>query len=181
MVPLDESDALQRSNLQNMYQVQNGLLLSSECRGCFDNLRCYIDIIDNKMVFKYVNQTNDPEERQSKNETKRTALLRKHEKSVSTSKYQKEWKEVEANGEMALYFADNDPNKRPSETALRLHKTACLIWRLAGGADPDDYDDFDDDDDDVVFAYVDYASKKRNIKQWLEKSCETLAENDPSL
>ena len=183
VVPIDESDALQRSNLQDIYQVQNGLLLCSNCHGVFDKLRCYVDIIDNKMVVKYVNQTNDPGNLKWQNELETILLLRKQKKRyfIAADKYQKEWNEVEANGDMALYFADNDPNKRPSETALRLHKTACLIWRLAGGAEPDDDDYSDDDDDDVVFVDVDYASKKRNIKQWLEKSCETLAEKDPSL
>jgi hypothetical protein len=60
IVPMDETDALSRSNLQDIYQVQNGLLLCAVCHGLFDTLRYYVDIIDNRMVFKHVNQTNDP-------------------------------------------------------------------------------------------------------------------------
>jgi hypothetical protein len=83
--PLGESDALVRSNLQDIYQLQNGLLLSKNCKYLFDNLRCYIDIIDKKMVFKYVNQTNDSENPKWKCELETFLLLRKQTKRYFTA------------------------------------------------------------------------------------------------
>jgi hypothetical protein len=46
---------------------------------------------------------------------------------------------AESNGELALYFGDNDPQKLPDEKALARQKAACLIWWMAGGAEPEEY------------------------------------------
>jgi len=43
-----------------------------------------------------------------------------------------------------LYFIDNDPVKQPNRKALEFHKAACLIWRMAGGAEPDEEDSDDE-------------------------------------
>jgi hypothetical protein len=53
---------------------------------------------------------------------------------------------VESNGEMALYFLQNDPTKLPNRNALEFQKAACLIWRMAGGAETD-YEYCSDDDE----------------------------------
>lgn len=39
--------------------------------------------------------------------------------------------------EMVLRFLKKDQNLQPNHKALEFHKTACLIWRMAGGAEED--------------------------------------------
>ncbi|KAJ8323127.1 hypothetical protein O5D80_008185 [Batrachochytrium dendrobatidis] len=57
--------------------------------------------------------------------------------------------------------------------ALEFHKTACLIWRMAGGVESDDeYCPYDDDDGCTP---VDYQSK--NIEKWMESSATLIIEN----
>jgi hypothetical protein len=76
---------------------------------------------------------------------------------------------VEENEEMGLYFIENDPQKQPNRKALEYHKTACLIWRMAGGAESDN-EYCSDDDQDLVM--VDTAALKRRFK--IQDSAETL-------
>ncbi|KAJ3413855.1 hypothetical protein HDV05_007376 [Chytridiales sp. JEL 0842] len=59
-------------------------------------------------------------------------------------------KPTEDDGEMVLYFQDNEPSIQPSLKALEFHKTACLIWRMAGGAEEDSDDEWDGGDDGGV-------------------------------
>lgn len=56
----------------------------------------------------------------------------------------------------------------PNRQALEFHKTACLIWRMAGGADSD-YEYCSDDED---LGPVDTAALKRRFK--VQDSTETL-------
>ena len=69
---------------------------------------------------------------------------------------------------MALYFKQNDPKNLPNRKALEFHKTACLIWRMAGGAEEDD-DYSEDDYDDVVDIFVNYQGKDDIIK-WIDST-----------
>jgi hypothetical protein len=69
---------------------------------------------------------------------------------------------------MALYFVDNNPTNLPNRNALEFHKAACLIWRMAGGAEPDK--EYCSDDDDL--APVDTAALKRRFN--VQDSAETL-------
>ena len=66
---------------------------------------------------------------------------------------------------MALYFNQNDQELQPSRIALERHKTACLIWRMAGGAESED-EDYDDDGEDFVPVF----SKPASIREWMESS-----------
>ena len=75
---------------------------------------------------------------------------------------------VETNGEMALYFVQNDLTKLPNRKALEFHKAACMIWRMAGGAETDE--EYCSDDEDLV--PVDTAALKRRFK--VQDSAETL-------
>ena len=45
---------------------------------------------------------------------------------------------IESNGEMALYFVQNNPTILPNRHALEFHRAACMIWRMAGGAETDE-------------------------------------------
>jgi hypothetical protein len=80
---------------------------------------------------------------------------------------------------MVLYFRDASPELQPNRKALDFHKTACLIWRLAGGAESDLRDEyFSDDDDEEVEAGQDLRAPSgltfKDIKQWQDSSA-TLA------
>jgi hypothetical protein len=51
---------------------------------------------------------------------------------------------------MVLWFVNNDPALQPNRKALELHKTACLIWRMAGGAEPVDEESSDDEENGPI-------------------------------
>lgn len=75
---------------------------------------------------------------------------------------------VEPNGEMALYFVLNNPTQLPNRDALEFHKAACLIWRMASGAESEDEHCPDDDDGYIP---VNYRSKS------IEKCATLVIEN----
>jgi len=167
--PYNEPTLFQRTGLKQKHQVQNGLLLCAVCHGEFDALKRYVDFVDDKLVVKVVNETNDITSDKYKDWKETVEDL-----EVIRIAREKRWthidkrKAVEINGEMALYFVQNDPTKLPNRNALEFHKTACLIWRMAGGAEPDE--EYCSDDDDLV--PVDTAALKRRFK--LQDSDETI-------
>ena len=80
---------------------------------------------------------------------------------------------ADKNGEMVLHFLNDDHTPHPNYQALQFHKTACLIWRMAGGAEPEEEDLEecpDDDDDDSI------RSLKKNFHLCLLVSSSTLVE-----
>jgi hypothetical protein len=129
----DGPSILERTGLTQTHQVQNGLFLCLNCRAGFKILYQYVYVVDDKLVFNFVNETDD--------ET--SDKYREWEQTVECSKrlrtcFEKNWitndarKGVELNGEMALYFKENDQTILPNRKALGLHKVACQIWRMAG-------------------------------------------------
>ncbi|KAJ8326386.1 hypothetical protein O5D80_005140 [Batrachochytrium dendrobatidis] len=165
----DEDSLFIRAGITQKHQVQNGLLLCNKCHGQFDKLKRYVDVADDKLVVKVVNETNDTTSNKHK-EWKDTVRVLKGNRML----WQENWTDIdnrqsmESNGEMALYFVQNNPTKLPNRNALEFHKTACMIWRMAGGAETDD--EYCSDDDDLV--PVDTAALKRRFK--LQDSDETL-------
>jgi hypothetical protein len=134
-------------------------------------LKRYVDVVDGKLVVRIVNESNDLGSYKHKMWYQISRRL-KGERDFS----EKYWilidnrKAVESNKEMALYFVENDQTILPNRNALEFHKTACLIWRMAGGSEPDEeycsdddyYDDDDDDDDEQV--PVDTAALRKRFK-----------------
>ena len=51
-----EASLFERAGLKQKHQVQNGLLLCSICHGQFDKLKRYVDVVDDKLVVKVVNE-----------------------------------------------------------------------------------------------------------------------------
>ena len=173
----DESSLLQRAGLTQKHQVQNGLLLCKICHSQFDKLKRYVDFIDDKLVVKVVNEsneTNSDKHREWKEILEDLEVIRKTR--------EKRWidldnrKAVETNEEMALYFVQNNPTKLPNRHALEFHKAACLIWRMAGGAEPDE--EYCSDDDEV--APVDTAALKRRFNIPAQDSSSTLHPDNDS-
>ena len=159
----DKKSILGRASLMQKHQIQNGLLLCIICHSLFFKLKRYVDLVDNRLVVKVVNYSTLANDEKQK-DYQRTV------RDIKNSRHGREedWIGIddrlaaESNGEMALYFVDNDQVLLPSREALTFHKAACLIWRMAGGAESDDeYCPFDDDNDYVP---VDYRSK--NIEKW---------------
>ncbi|EGF83554.1 expressed protein [Batrachochytrium dendrobatidis JAM81] len=172
-VAYNESPILLRAGLAQKHQVQNGLLLCSGCHIEFDSLKQYVDVVDNKLVVKVVNETNDPTSEKHMNWERAVRNLR-----ALRIANEEDWaridnrQAVESNGEMALYFVLGDPTLQPNRDALEFHKTACLIWRMAGGAESDDeYCPYDDDG----CTPVDYRSK--SIEKWMDSSATLIIEN----
>ncbi|OAJ38656.1 hypothetical protein BDEG_22565 [Batrachochytrium dendrobatidis JEL423] len=131
----------------------------------------YVDVVDDKLVIKVINETND-------------LTSDKHKKWIETIEdlkvirrtRQKRWTDnrqtVESNSEMTLYFIHNNLTRLPNRNALELHKTTCLIWCMAGGVESDDeYCPYDDNG----CTPVDYQSK--NIEKWMESSAILIIEN----
>ncbi|KAL5032885.1 hypothetical protein RTP6_000921 [Batrachochytrium dendrobatidis] len=165
----DEDSLFKRAGITQKHQVQNGLLLCRNCHSQFDLLKQYVDVADDKLVVKVINETNDETSDKHK-EWKDTVRVLKGNRML----WQENWTDIdnrqsmESNGEMALYFVQNNPTKLPNRNALEFHKTACMIWRMAGGAETDD--EYCSDDDDLV--PVDTAALKRRFK--IQDSDETL-------
>ena len=182
MIPVDVEMMMKDAGFKSKNQVQNGLLLCIKCHNKFDRLKWYVDYVDMKFVVKVVNFSNDTSDKKQTIEEKQTS-----DKEQTSDKKLTEWKyevedlkvlrdrrkirhkddrkTVESNGEMALYFNQNDHELQPSRIALERHKTACLIWRMAGGAESED-EDYDDDGEDFVPVF----SKPASIREWMESS-----------
>jgi hypothetical protein len=163
----DEPSLLLRAGLTQKHQVQNGLLLCGNCHGEFDQLQLYVDVVDDKLVVRVVNHSVLGNDDKHKEWERLNGALR-----VSRSFWQSDWTDidnrqcVEPNGEMALYFVLNNPTRLPNRDALEFHKAACLIWRMAGGAESEDEHCPDDDDDYRYYVPVDYRSK--SIEKWVD-------------
>jgi hypothetical protein len=160
----DETCLFIRAGITQKHQVQNGLLLCGNCHDEFDILKRYVDVVDDKLVVKVVNETNDENDVNYKSATKGLKGSRRDQLEFLPDNRQP----IETNGEMALYFVENYPNKLPNRNALEFHKTACMIWRMGGGAETDD--EYCSDDEDV--GPVDTAALKRRFQ--IQDSAETL-------
>jgi hypothetical protein len=168
----EEPSLLLRAGLTQKHQVQNGLLLCGNCHDEFDQLQRYVDVVDGKLVVKVVNISvlgNDDKHRDwiDAIETIKDTRLGKQRRLPGFSSRQA----VEPNGEMALYFVLNNPTRLPNRDALEFHKAACLIWRMAGGAESEEEDCPDDDD----YVPVDYRSK--SIEKWMDSSATLVIES----
>ena len=122
------------TEISHIHSVQNGLLLCSICHGLFDALSMYVEDNGDRMLVKYVNPTHDPKNQQ---------WCRRMENLVK-DRQGRLWRildirsPMDSDGGMRLWFASRDKRLRPSVAALELHKRACMIWRLAGGAESED-------------------------------------------
>ena len=138
-------------------------------------MKYYVDVIDDKLVAKIVNETNDP-----KSEKHRKWEYGMEDLKTIRSTRQERWTHIgkrralEPNGEMALYFVITDTRVHPNREALKFHKTACLIWRMAGGAESEEEFCPNDDDDDCRVS-VDYQTK--NIEKWMDASATIIIDN----
>ena len=133
LIPAHVKKIMAAAGIRDKNQVQNGLLLCIGCLISFDRLQIYLDVVEEKLVVKVVNYTNDPT-------NEKHLLWKAHVKSLKIARQgQEEYfhdgrKAVEPNGEMALYFHQNNEEIQPNRIALERRKTACLIWKMAGGA-----------------------------------------------
>ena len=171
--PYDESAILSRAGLENVHQIQNGLLLCVYCHSRFNKLEYYVDVVAEKLVVKVVNHTNDITSYAHQEWISEVATLNAIRQNKAAL-----WgdvrRRIEENGEMALYFIQDDEDNMPNRNALEFHKTACLIWRMAGGAEDEDEDDYDDDEDDEYMP-VEYISK--NVKEVAGSSDTLIPDN----
>ncbi|KAI8905905.1 hypothetical protein EDD86DRAFT_62734 [Gorgonomyces haynaldii] len=156
-LPQDEQSVLQRAGLQSKHQVQNGLYLCSNCHGEFDLLHYYVDVVDDRLVLKIVNQTNDKNDPTFKYAVSDLGI----DRIKRNGRFPDGRSQVEGQ-EMRLWFMDNNAELQPNRVAVEFHKTACLIWRMAGGADPEDEYCSDCDSD----TGVDYLQKERLQRLW---------------
>jgi hypothetical protein len=99
----DKSSLLQRAGLIQKHQVQNGLLLCNKCHDQFDKLKRYVDVVDDKLVIKVVNETNDESSDKHREWMRTIRDLR-----IARAGREEDWTEfdnrqaVDQNGESAL-------------------------------------------------------------------------------
>ena len=169
----DEPSLLLRASLTQKHQVQNGLLLCGNCHDEFDQLQRYVDVVDDKLVVKVVNYSvlrNDEKHWDWQRDVRNLRAMRNANEEDWTNIDNRQ--AVEPNGEMALYFVLNNLTRLPNRDALEFHKAACLIWRMAGGAESED--EYCPDDADG-YVPVDYRSK--SIEKWVDSSATLVIES----
>jgi hypothetical protein len=155
-VPFDIS-RFERAGLSDKHQVQNGLLLCSNCHKDFDTLKSYVEPSD-PFILKLVNSTSDDNDNAWRRQVIRMIGYRKIEEEY--------WIGIDnrvatdSNGDMQLYFSSQDRSLEPNRKALESHKVACLIWRMAGGAEPDEEYCSDDDNVDAIQISI------QKVHQW---------------
>ncbi|OAJ39574.1 hypothetical protein BDEG_23407 [Batrachochytrium dendrobatidis JEL423] len=103
----NEPSILLRSGLTQKHQIQNGLLLCIKCHSQFGKLRRYVDVVDDKLVIKVINETNDSTSDKHKN-WERTVRVLKLIRSYMQERWTDNRQAVESNDEMALYFIHNN-------------------------------------------------------------------------
>lgn len=159
----NESEILQRTGLSNVNQVQNGLLLCIMCHAEFDILQRYIDIENDSLIVKIVNKTNDPKD---------LDWIEASE-NLKDNRYGKQKRifpdrqSVNSNDQMQIYFMSQNANDYPNQEALKFHKAACLIWKMAGGAEEEE--EFDDDESDFIRP-VSIQEKRLHFTKWLDST-----------
>jgi hypothetical protein len=169
LMAYDETSFLQRAGLAQQHLVQNGLLLCNKCHSQFDKLKRYVDVVEDKLVVKVVNETDDVRSEKHSEWKDYVRVLQGNRVLWQDKWTNSDRKAVETNGEMALYFIKTDPNLQPNRKALESHKTACLIWRMAGGAESDD--EYCSDDEEYL-GIVNTAALKRRFN--IQDSSDTL-------
>jgi hypothetical protein len=169
--PYDEAWLFERTGLKQQHQVQNGLLLCVFCHKEFDALKRYVDVVNDKLIVKVVNETDD------KNNEKYLEWKRiVRDLKISRQGREEDWlnidkrQAVDSEGEMELFFLNNNNSRLPNRKALEFHKTACLIWRMAGGAESDEEYCPDDHDTNCVPS----DTKSKSIQNWIFDSKVTL-------
>ncbi|KAI8827632.1 hypothetical protein BJ741DRAFT_629401 [Chytriomyces cf. hyalinus JEL632] len=173
-VTLVVQDLLDRAGLDNIYRVQNGVLLCKVCHGQFDKLRRYIDVVDGRLVAKVVNLTHPNPDDEDYIYATRAIQWQRFGKTQWNADFVSRTvviKENELPAHFDIYFADDDESKHPNRTALSFHKAACLIWKLAGAGD-----DAEDGSVDGVLARV--SDKLRSLEADNEGSYGTLRRLD---
>ena len=163
----DETALFERTGLKQKHQVQNGLLLCSICHGEFDALKRYVYVVDDKMMVRVVNGTIDA----NNLEWIDTCETIKDGRSGKKRRYVefRNREVVNSNNEMELYFLTDNASSLPNRQALEFHKTACLIWRMAGGGESEEEHC---PDDELIFVPSGYDDSK--VRKWLKDSNDTL-------
>jgi len=168
LIAIDVNSVLFRCGLQFIHQTENGMLLCNKCHDQFDYLKRYVDEVNGKLVVKIVNETNDTT-------SEKHRQWEKLVKKLINSRIDEleDWKDgrqvVNGDGEIQLYFVNNNAAIQPNRKGLEFHKAACIIWRMAGGAEPVE-DDCCDDDEEI--GVVDTAALKRRFN--IKDSADTL-------
>lgn len=133
------NELLQRAGIPNLYDVRNGLLLCMKCHHDFDTLKTFVQVEEDRMLFKAVKTPIDSEWRD-------TVDVKLQTRNIFKSFIQDDRVPADEDNELRLWFVGQSPTNLPSKEALSWHKAACHIWLLAGGADPEELSDDDEED-----------------------------------
>jgi hypothetical protein len=148
----------------------------------------YVEVVDSNFILRYVKTTNSNDVRDE--EVQRNPSFGMitfcYEMTLSYQGWStriakcKMGREVMRNlynraapnehGEMYLCFAQNDTALQPNHKALGLHKTACLIWRMAGGADSEDEECSDDESSASIYVADNRMTLEEKISFFVQSS-----------
>ncbi|KAI8831070.1 hypothetical protein BJ741DRAFT_537127 [Chytriomyces cf. hyalinus JEL632] len=156
--PLVIEKLLERAGMRSVFQVQNGVLLCANCHKSFDALMQYIDVVDSRLIAKIVNRTNDPNDKDHHRNLDDLIGIRAVRK-----RYQRHAAIPDLGSEMLVYIPFDDVTKHPNHTALAFHKAACLIWKLAGAVNDDDWSG--DSEDEVENRLAMVASRLEDLEK----------------
>jgi hypothetical protein len=142
-----QTSIFERAGVPDKHQVQNGLLLCSNCHLEFDALKIYVEP-GSTLLLMVVNSTSNDQDKEWK---KRVRMMKHYRKGA-----EEDWVDIDnrmatnSDGDMELFFLNNDQSLQPNRKGLEFQKSACLIWRMAGGAETDEELCSDDDDTDHI-------------------------------
>ena len=148
------------------------MLLCIKWHSNFDRLKRYVDVVDDKLVVKVVKNSVLPNDEKHREWEMLVGKL-KNDRIYMKQYLLDGWQAVEPNGEMTLYFIGTTTAKLSNRKALEFHKAACLIWRMAGGAESED--EYCPDDDYIHPVPVDKQAKE--IMKWADSSATLTIEN----
>ncbi|KAI9353851.1 hypothetical protein BDR26DRAFT_796851 [Obelidium mucronatum] len=176
-IQYDELGLFQRAGLKQKHQIQNGLLLCGNCHDQFGLLKQYVDVVGEQLVLRIINaDEKDPEKsREWRAAVGGVQASRQNQKLAfwnESDNNNDDERQVLDNHEMVLYFIKTNPDIQLNKRALEFHKAACLIWKMAGGAQEDEEICPDDNNEDGIIGVSDDIKLTRT-REWLH-SCSTL-------
>ena len=160
---------LRRSKISNFYDVKNGICLCAKCHDYFDKLVFYVNTDSEPWCVEFIEKGDDG----VKKFKIRIFNSRKTE-SVFVHKQPRD------DGVLDVQFG----TKRsiwPSKVALNFHRAACLIWKMAGGAEIPTFEEFDDDEWDDSLERMPYDTGKLDMADKMDMFFDSLVNADEEL
>jgi hypothetical protein len=166
---------LAKCDINDMHHITNGLQLCSNCQGQFDSFKVFVEVSETDHFFIPSVNLNDTEQVRQEYYLR---ARRKRENVVEPDKGAT-LQELCSLGKLELPGSPSNqppkPEELPNKLALKYHKAACLIWQMAGGADPEEDSDDEESAEDLVMDLIrgeelSFEEKMRRVSRWMAGS-----------